>query len=191
MEWSNFIDIIFTELEKGKSFDDFRQPIINEQDLTEITALKIRNIFAQQYGVPEHSDILYNHITFRKGPSEQDRKAYREAKEARWVFFHDVFYAPDILIQDLNSNSNILPIEVKLIKGGKQSPSQSIATALGQALIYTTKYPLSIVFIGVLRSAQWGKYRFRIDKNEIERNFYNLLGDMNVKVLIREVGLPI
>ncbi len=190
MEWLSFIDTIYSELEDGKIFSDFCLPIENEQDLTNITAIEIRKLYAQQYGIPENSKFLYDYVTFRKGPTEQDRKAYRKAKENRWVFFHDVFYAPDILIRDLNSNSNILPIEVKLIKGEKQSPSQSIATALGQALIYTTKYPHAIVFIGVLRSSQWGRYKFRIDPNEIEDNFYNQIRNMNVKVLVREVGLP-
>jgi hypothetical protein len=189
MEWPDFIEMIYEELRGGDAFDDFRHQIKNEQNLTEITALKLRSIFSEVYGLPYNSDLLINHVTFRKGPTEEDKKAYRKAKRNRWVFFHDVFYAPDILIQDLNSNTNILPIEVKLIKGEKQSPSQSIATAIGQALIYTTKYPHSIVFLGVLRSAQWGRYKFRTRPNEIESKFYNKLNNLNVRVLVREVGL--
>jgi len=189
MKWPRFIDTLYTDLENGRAFNDFRQSINSEQDLTEIIALKIRKLYAQHYGVPDNSKILFEHVTFRNRPTEHDRKAYRKAKENRWVFFHDVFYAPDILIQGLDSDSNILPVEVKLIKGGKQSPSQSIATAIGQGLIYTTKYPQSIVFSGVLRSSQWGRYKFRTEANEIENNFYNQLKNMNVKVILREVGL--
>ena len=189
MEWSIFIEKIYDELQSGEVFNDFRHPIKSEQDLTEITALRLRNIFAESYGLSLNSDILIKHVTFRKGPTEKDKKAYRNAKKDRWVFFHDVFYAPDILVQDPNSKSNILPIEVKLIKGEKQSPSQSIATAIGQALIYTTKYPHSIVFLGVLRSAKWGRYKFRTSPNKTETSFYSKLRNLNVKVLVREVGM--
>ena len=189
MEWSNFIEKVYEELQSGEAFDNFHHLIKSEQNLTEMIALRLRNIFAEVYRLPHNSDLLIKHVTFRKGPTEQDKKAYRNAKTNRWVFFHDVFYAPDILIQDLKLNANILPIEVKLIKGEKQSPSQSIATAIGQALIYTTKYPHSIVFVGVLRSAQWGKYKFRESPNEIENGFYNKLRNLNVRVLVREVGL--
>ena len=189
MEWLNFIERIYEELQTGEALGDFHYPIKTEQHLTEITALRLRDIFAKAYKIPHNSDLLINHVTFRNGPTEQDKKAYRNAKNNRWVFFHDVFYAPDILIQDLNSNANFLPIEVKLIKGEKQSPSQSIAAALGQALIYTTKYSHCIVFLGVLRSAHWGRYKFRVNSSEIENRLYKMLSDIKIKVLVREVGL--
>jgi DNA polymerase III epsilon subunit-like protein len=49
--------------------------------------------------------------------------------------------------------------------------SQSIATAIGQTLIYTNKFPISLVLIGVLRSAQWGRCQFRTRPNYIKTYF--------------------
>ena len=100
-----------------------------------------------------------------------------------------MFYAPDIIIKDLTNHNNILPVEVKLIKGQNQSPSQSLATAIGQALIYTTKFPISLVLIGVLRSAQWRRYQFRVRPNDIEEKFYSNLKTAGIKTVIREVGI--
>jgi hypothetical protein len=76
-----------------------------------------------------------------------------------------------------------------LIKGKKQSPSQSIATAIGQALIYTTKFPISLLLIGVLRSAQWGKYPFRLEPNHLENQFYANLEKTGIKTVIQGVGV--
>ena len=189
MEWSAFINKIYDELQRGEAFDDFRHPIENEQDLTEITALGIRKIMAEFYGLSKNSETFIKNVTFRKGPTEKDKKAYSKAKKDRWVFFHNVFFAPDIMIQDPVSLQKFLPIEVKLLKGKNQSPSQSIATAIGQSLIYTTKHSHTIVLLGILRSAEWGRYKFRDEPNKIETSFYNELNAMNIKVLIRKVGL--
>lgn len=189
MKWPAFINKIYHELQRGEVFGDFRHPIENEQDLTEVTALCIRKIMAESYDLCKNSETLIKNVTFRQGPTEKDKKAYSKAKKDRWVFFHDVFFAPDIMIQDPLSPQNFLPIEVKLLKGGKRSPSPSIATAIGQSLIYTTKHPHAIVLLGVLRSAEWGRYKFRDEPNKIENKFYNELNAMNIKVLIRKVGL--
>ena len=70
----------------------------------------------------------------------------------------------------------------------EKSPSQSIATAIGQAIMYAGKYGQSIVFLGVRRSVKWGKYQFRIEPHEQEAKVYDGLGAMGVRVVIREVG---
>ena len=171
MEWLTFIDRVHDELVSGNLFNDFRVPISKEQNLTEVAWIGLRKLYGETFNLPIGSNKLADFVSFRQGPTDKDRKAYKNAKKDRWVFFHDVFYAPDIIIKDLNNHNNILPAEVKLIKGKNQSPSQSIATAIGQALIYTTKFPISLVLIGVLRSAQWGRYQFRTRPNNKENLF--------------------
>jgi hypothetical protein len=171
MDWLTFIGRVHYELVNGNLFNDFRVPIYKEQNLTEVAGIGLRKLYGEKFNLPFDLDKLADFVSFRQGPTDKDRKAYKNAKKDRWVFFHDVFNAPDIIIKDLNNYNNILPVEVKFIKGGKQSPSQSIATAIGQALIYTTKFPISLLLIGVLRSAQWGRYQFRTRPNDKENLF--------------------
>jgi hypothetical protein len=188
MSWPEFIDRVYEDLKDGKSFSDFRVPLEDEQSLTRILALGLRKIFASYFDLPLESDALFDIVTYRQGDTTRDKAAYREAKKLRWVFFHDVFYAPDILIRSSvgETTADILPIEVKLITG--KSPSQTIATSIGQSLIYATKYPQSIAFIGVRRSAKWGKYKLRIPAEPNEKSFYDKLDAMGVKLVMREVG---
>ena len=98
-----------------------------------------------------------------------------------------MFFAPDILIRrEPGGTGDILPIEVKLIT--EKSPSQSIATAIGQSLIYATAHSPSIVFVGVLRSAKWGRYIFRPSPNSKEQAFYKFLKASGVRAIVHEVG---
>ena len=69
-----------------------------------------------------------------------------------------------------------------------KSPSQSIATAIGQAIVYAGRYRESIAFLGIERSARWGKYPFRIEPHDQELKVYDALRAMGVRVVIREVG---
>jgi hypothetical protein len=187
MKWAVFVNSVCNELIKGNIFSDFRCHFEDEQALTHTIAIGLRKLFASSFSLPVDSDDLYHNVTYRKGNTEKDKRAYSLAKDDRWVFFHDVFFAPDILIRrESGGKSYILPIEVKLIT--EKSPSQSIATAIGQSLIYTAKYPQSIVFLGVLRSTKGGKYRFRISRNSGEQGFYDVLKARGVRAVIREVG---
>ena len=179
--------ITCNELIRGNLFSDFRHYFKDEQALTRTIAIGLCKLYALSFSLPVDSDDLYHKVTYRKGDSQNDKRAYKSAKGDRWVFFHDVFFAPDILIRrDPGGTSDTLPIEVKLIN--RKSPSQSIATSIGQALIYSTKHPQTIVFIGVLRSEQLGRYRFRISPNSRERAFYDFLNARGVRIIIREVG---
>jgi hypothetical protein len=183
MEWSDFVDTICDELIKGHRFSDYRRPIENEQALTRIIADGLRKFVASS----DNPDEVYHMVTYRESDTEREKNAYSQAKEDRWVFFHDVFFAPDILIRrEPGKKSGILPIEVKLIT--EKGPSQAIATAIGQSLIYGTKYHQSIVFLGVLRSAKWGKYRLRIPSNSQEKHLYKVLKERGIRVILREVG---
>ena len=186
MKWSVFLHRIHNEFLNGEAFNDFRHSIVTEQDLTTFSALRIREIMAKSYGLKKNSKTLIENVTFRSGQTAEDKKAYSKAKQDRWVFIHDVFAAPDIMIQDPLSPKNFLPIEIKLLKG--KGSCQAMATAIGQSLIYNTKYPYTLVFLGVLRSAKWGKYKFRCEANEDEIHFYNTLKTMNVDVITRMVG---
>jgi len=187
MEWADFVESVCNELIRGNVFSDFRCHFEDEQALTRTIAVGIRTLFASSFNLPVDSDDLYHRVTYRRGDTQKDKKAYSHAKDDRWVFFHDVFFAPDILIRrEPGGTSDILPIEVKLIT--EKSPSQSIATAIGQSLIYAIKHRPSIVFLGVLRSAKWGRYRFRISPNSREQAFYDVLNAGGVRAIIREVG---
>jgi len=187
MKWAVFVNSVCNELIKGNLFSDFRCHFEDEQALTRSIAIGLRKLFASSFSLPVDSDDLYHNVTYRKGNTEKDKRAYNQAKEDRWVFFHDVFFAPDILIRRVPGGTrDILPIEVKLIT--ENSPSQSIATAIGQSLIYAMKHRPSIVFLGVLRSAKWGRYRFRISPNSGEQAFYDVLKARGVRAIIREVG---
>jgi hypothetical protein len=64
MEWSNFIDRIYEELRDGVAFHDFRHAIVTEQDLTEVTALGLRDIFTNFFGILPQSDLTLKHVTF-------------------------------------------------------------------------------------------------------------------------------
>jgi hypothetical protein len=187
MKWVDFVGSVYNELIRGNLFSDFRRHIEDEQTLTRTIAIGLRNLYASSFNLPVDSDDLYQRVTYRKGDTEKDKKAYSRAKDDRWIFFHDVFFAPDILIRrESGGITYILPIEVKLIT--VKSLSQSVASAIGQSLIYAIKHHPSIVFLGVLRSAKWGKYRFRISLNSKEKAFYDFLNMSGVRAIIREVG---
>jgi hypothetical protein len=107
MEWLTFINRVRDELVSGKLFNDFRVPIAKEQDLTEVAGIGLRKLYADTFNLSPNSDELLDHVSFRQGPTDKDKLAYKKAKKDRWVFFHDVFYAPDIIIKDLDNHNNI------------------------------------------------------------------------------------
>jgi hypothetical protein len=190
MKWIDFITQVHQELVRGELFSDYQFNFNSEQELTQSIGIGLRKLFALSYNLSENCEELHNIVTFRRGPSQRDRVAYAKAKNDRWVFFHSVFFAPDILIRKEPGNiSDTLAIEVKLLT--EKSPSQSIATAIGQSLIYANKFGQSIAFLGVLRSANWGKYTLRLSEDTQEKALYESLKGMGVRVIIREVGLPI
>ena len=188
MEWLDFVEIVDREIAKGDLFSQFRLPLKNEQALTRHLGNGLRRPVASCYELRTDSAELFSSVTYRAGDTRKDRLAYANARDDRWVFFHDVFFAPDILIsRTYNKTRKILPIEVKLISA--KSPSQSFATAIGQLLVYAAQFGQTIAVLGVLRSAKWGKYRFRIEANGREETFYEGLAARGVRVIIREVGL--
>jgi hypothetical protein len=103
-------------------------------------------LFTRFYGKAV-SDI-HHHVVFREGATSQDRQAWNAAKRDKWINVYGVNFVPDVLIRPtLDPVEQMLPIEVKLVTA--PACSQSIATAIGQAIGYSVVCPRSIIFVGV------------------------------------------
>ena len=104
-------------------------------------------------------------------------------REKEWIIYHGVRFVPDILVFH---DDNVLPIEIKLIK--QTGPSQSIATSIGQAIIYSSIYSEAIVFIGIKRSIKWNRYKLTTDIKNEDRALYQQLMQNNVHLIMCEVN---
>jgi len=187
MDWDRFKENVYIELSKGKPFFDFRGPFRDEHQLTAEIVLGLRKLFSSSYRKKRNSIDLHYHVVYRKGDSIHDKRAWKQAKSEKWIFFHGVRFVPDILVfENLNASRKVLPIEVKLIK--RPGASQSIATAIGQSLIYNLTYPESLSFVGVKNSIKWGKYQLLTSANAEDNRLHTRLSRNKIRLVLKNVG---
>jgi hypothetical protein len=186
MKWGSFVNRVYSELEAGSSLFNFAQPFENEQKLTRELVYGLRKLFAESFSVK--SKLLPYHVIGRQGGTQEEKLAWKQSKPEKWILFHGVRFVPDILVR-LNDPNTILPIEVKLIK--RAGSAQGIATAIGQSLIYAAKYPQTepIIFIGINRSIEWGKYQLTSLRQPDDEKFYKALKNISVRMILRVVGV--
>ncbi len=94
-----------------------------------------------------------------------------------WVGAVGASFWPDILISNKKTNEDLMAIEVKWIRKNK-SATKAIEEAIGQAVIYSTKYRKSIVFIlheGIVNS----------DLCEYDAKLLANLEKINIGIIIR------
>lgn len=187
MEWSDFANHVYHELGKGNALFNFHQPFQKEQELTRQLGIGLRKLFAESYGLPVTYDALSYHVIFRDGDTQKDKDAWKKSKSDKWIPFHGVRFVPDFLIRrNINDPNDILPIEVKLIKNA--GSGQGIATAIGQSLIYCSRYPQSIIFIGITKPSRKRKYSLSLQRDHSENIIYERLHENGVRMILREVG---
>jgi hypothetical protein len=168
---------------------DFSAPFVSEQALTEAIALGLRRVFSESFGVPATSPDLCHYVVYRKGGTEEDKVAWHKAQPDKWIVVQGRNFVPDVLIRrPLENPTEFLPIEAKLLK--RQGYSQGLATAIGQSLIYRTRYPQSIMFVGVTRGAiecANGIVDFESCTKE-DKALRKTLKNAGVSLIIRPVG---
>lgn len=147
-DWSEFIERVEVELRTGAGgFVSLGMPFKREQSLTRAIALGLRELFIAFYGSESAAEV-HRHVVYREGDTLEDRKAWKAAQPEKWIRLHGLNFVPDVLIRpNLDPVSDVLPIEVKLVT--RLACSQDVATAIGQAVAYSVRYPRSLVFIGV------------------------------------------
>jgi hypothetical protein len=183
MNWHEFVDKCYNALKSESHHISFESSFNKEQDLTSHIVLGLRHLFADCFCLSPADKGLYYHVIYRQGDSDHDRIAWNKSKASKWILYHGVRFVPDILIFH---NDNVLPIEVKLIK--RAGSAQSIATSIGQALIYSSIYSESFAFIGIKRSIKWGQYKLRFAISKEDELFYQRLSKNNVRLILREVN---
>lgn len=186
--WGGFVAAVRTALQGlDEGCLSLDRPFQREQDCTAAIALGLRELFARHYpDVPDDP----SHVVAREGLSEADRRSWKEAVADKWIDVHGVRFVPDVLIRHrVGDTLLVLPIEVKFIRKSAGA-SQAMATAIGQAVAYVTRYPEAIVFIGVQRGLGKGRRAKRrlIEEGDVERKLKALLGQQNIHIIIREVG---
>lgn len=187
MKWIDFVNRVYSELQNGSRLFDFTQTFEREQQLTREMALGLRKFFVESYDLQITSEALPYHVLYRQGDTPIDKLAWSQSQTDKWISFHGVRFVPDILIRrSLDDPNDILPIEVKLIKNN--GSGQGIATAIGQSLIYSIKYPQSIVFIGIIPSTERSKYQLNIQRQNSEEIFYKKLQGIGTRMILRELG---
>ncbi len=163
----------------------------NEHDLVERIALDLRERLFYAVSPEEHP----YHVVYRDGRTEDDRKAWRLAKKVKWLRLHGLDFVPDVIISrqsvrtlTAGDDKTILPIEVKLVK--KASCSNEIARGVGQCLAYNTRYPQSILFVGV-NPGSYGRKRGlqpTAKDGDDEKKFNARLRQQGVALIFRDVG---
>ena len=187
MKWIGFVNRVYAELKNESRFFDFNQAFEKEQQLTRVMALGLRKLFAESYNLPVNSEALPYHVLYRQGDTQTDKLAWTQSKLDKWISFHGVRFVPDILIRRrLDDPDDIYPIEIKLIK--KPGAGQSVATSIGQALIYSSRYPEALVFIGIKRSIKCGRYKLRSVISGEDELLYQRLSENNVRLIMKEVN---
>ncbi len=188
MKWVDFVSKVQNELSTGKRFFEFDVPFEEEHLLTRAIALGLRRLFADSYSILANSAELHHHVVYRKGDAEEDKKAWNSVRPQKWIQVHGVRFVPDILIRrTVDISTDILPIEVKFVK--KTASTQAIATAIGQSLIYSVRYPQSIVFVGLKRSIKWGRHKLNLSSQTNEEMLHRKLDQNGISFILREVGL--
>ncbi len=160
-----------------------------EQDLTRAIAVGLRRLFVDFYGPASLSDI-HHHVVYRQGDDERDHRAWTAAKPDKWITVHGLNFVPDVLIRrTLNPVTDVLPIEIKLVT--TLACSQDVATAVGQALAYSVKYPQSIAFVGVRRGLTDGTHALtnKAGQSRNEATLHRRLRGLGVSLLFREVDV--
>jgi hypothetical protein len=188
MTWTDFVKKVQNELRTGEKFFDLNVPFEQEHLLTRTIVVGLRTLFADSYDVRGNPAKLHYHVVYRNGDVEEDRQAWNSVRSEKWIQMHGVRYVPDILVRRrLDTSTDILPIEVKYIK--KTASTQALATALGQSLVYSVRYPQSIAFVGVKRSIEWGRYRLNLSTQANEAALHKKLEQNGICLILREVGM--
>ena len=187
MRWIDFVNRVYSELEDGSRLFDFVQTFEREQQLTRMIALGLRTFFAESYDLPANSEALVYHVLYRQGDTDADKVAWNQSQVDKWISFQGVRFVPDILIRrKMNDPNLILPIEVKLIKD--TGAGQGIATAIGQSFIYGLRYPQSIIFVGMNRSSERGRYHLNMLRQPPEEALYRKLQSIGIRMILRKLG---
>jgi len=159
MDWEEFFEKVYNELANGQEISNFLKSFPTEKDLTHEIGIGIRKLFSKNFSVPINSATISEHVTFREGSTVADKRAWTYAKKDKWIYFHKLFFVPDILVRKVTGRpDNIFSIEVKLLREN-MNPQKTIAEALGQTLMYSCLHNPVIAFIGVTDSVKWGKAR--------------------------------
>ena len=159
IRWSDFVLQVQDELSTGRrGYLNLDEAFAKERDLTKAIVSGLRRLFKESYpGSDSPKTKIHHHVTARQGDDPEDHRAWKAAMCDKWILVHGVRFVPDILIRPtLNPVTEVLPIEIKLVQ--KPSASQAVATAIGQCFAYSTRYPRSIVFVGVQRGQKKGKF---------------------------------
>lgn len=180
MLWQDFIDKFSHSLQTEQIFTG--ETFELEHELTRHLVLYLRKLYSEYFNISPDDEILYYSVIYRKGDTEHDKRAWKKAKASKWIMCHGVRFVPDILIF---YDDNVLPIEVKLIK--ESGSAQAVATAIGQAVIYNSVYPEALVFIGIKKSIEWGRYKLRSNIDKEDELFHEKLSEKNVRLIMREV----
>jgi len=192
VQWAEFVNRVRKQLETGDDMYRYhgQKPFDDEYALTRAVALSLRDHFSQSFGVPADSRQIHHHVVYRDGDKPEDRLAWKAAKPYKWVVVQGLRFVPDVLVRrTLDSADNVLPIEVKLVKG--RACSQSIATAIGQCLAYGVQYPQSILFVGVKHGAMHGKSGLATltAQTREDKALRRTLADKGISVIFRDVDV--
>ena len=147
IQWTDFVQQVEDELSTGnRGHLILDESFAKERDLTKAIVHGLRRLFKEAY--PDSHSLktsIYHHVVARQGDDPEDRRAWTDALPDKWIRVYGVTFVPDILIRPtLNPVTKVLPIEIKFVR--KPAASQAVATAIGQAFAYRTRYPRSIVF---------------------------------------------
>ena len=189
MNWKDFVELVCNELQTGKKISNFKKKFNAEIELTHEIGFGIRKLFSSNFDVPYDSSLISEYVVFREGATSADKKAWTNSKKDKWIYFHELFFVPDILIRKAPGNpKNIFSVEVKLVKG-TVSPQRCITEALGQSLIYLEKHYPVIAFIGVTNSVKWGKLETpQITPSVEDQSIYEEISKAGIKLILRQVG---
>ena len=187
--WATFVEHVESELATGeRRYIQLDESFESEQALTTSIALGLRQLYLSTYQVASPAGI-YAHVVYRKGSDPEDRAAWTSARDHKWTVLHGARFVPDILVRDLGSKDNVLPIEVKLIKS--LACSQDIATAIGQGLAYAVRYGRAIILVGVTRGLTKGRYG--LDNlspiGTLDEALHRRLENNGIRLIFREVGM--
>lgn len=191
MQWSQFESDVRSALVGESGHIDLSVPFEDEHALTEAIALGLRRLFSESFGIPADSNNLCHCVAYRKGKTAEDRRAWKLARKFKWIEIQGRNFVPDVLIRDdMENPKEFLPIEIKLLEN--EGYSQGLATAIGQSLVYRTKYPHSIAFVGVTPRAVRadGLVDFASDSKYVGDNLLRkTLEAAGVSLVIRQVGM--
>ena len=192
IQWTDFVQQVEDELSTGNRghliLDEF---FAKERDLTKAIVHGLRRLFKEAY--PDSHSLktsIYHHVVARQGDDPEDRRAWTDALPDKWIRVYGVTFVPDILIRPtLNPVTEVLPIEIKFVR--KPAASQAVATAIGQAFAYRTRYPRSIVFVGVQRGLMKGTSGITnlSAQSGDEATLRRTLEENGIRLIFREVGI--